>query len=317
MLEAIDFFRAEQPGLIDQDMPGFVLVDGGNRPVGVMEDGDAVIMVNFRADRAVELTEAFELDDFDGFDRGRRPQVTFAGMMVYDEDRNLPVRQLIGPTRVENPLGRRLVQLGIRQFRLSETQKYAHVTFFFNGGYREPLDASLEEYILIPSERGVSFVDRPEMRAPEIAARGVELIESGRYGFGLINFANADMVGHCGDMQAAIAAVEAVDRAVGSMVQALEKAGGRAVITADHGNAEEMQVMRPDGHSEASTKHSTNPVPCILFDPGYDGSYRLRQLQNDADVRSTPGLSNLAATLLELMGQPVPDDLAPSLIERC
>ena len=316
MLEAIDYFRAEQPGLIDQDMPGFVIVDERDRPVGAMEDGDAVAMVNFRADRAIELCEAFELDDFDGFERGRRPQVTFAGMMVYDEDRDLPRLQLMGPTKVDNPLGRRLLSLGIRQFRLAETQKYAHVTFFFNGGYREPLDAAMEDYILIPSEKGVSFADKPEMRAPEVAARGVELIESGRYGFGLINFANADMVGHCGNMQAAITAVEAVDKAVGRIIEALEKAGGRAIIAADHGNAEEMQVLGADGTVEAATKHSINPVPCILFDPDYDGSYHLRQPQQGDDVRSTPGLSHLAATLLELMGQQVPAGLAPSLIEH-
>lgn len=316
MQQAIDYFRVQQPGLIDQDMPGFVIVDDAGEPVGAIEDGDAVAMMNFRADRAIELSEAFELGDFAGFDRGRRPEVTFAGMMVYDEDRNLPKLQLMGPTKVDYPLGRRLVEMGIRQFRLAETQKYAHVTFFFNGGYREPLDADMENYILIPSEQGVSFADKPEMRAPEVAAKGVELIESGRYGFGLINFANADMVGHCGNMQAAITAVEAVDSAVGRLIEALQKVGGRAIITADHGNAEQMQAMRPDGHAEASTKHTTNPVPCILFDPGYDGSYRLRQPEPGDDVVSTPGLSHLAATLLELMGQPIPADLAASLIRR-
>ena len=316
MGEAIDHFRALQPGLVDQDMPGFVIVDEHGQPVGKMADGDAVVMANFRADRAIELTEAFELDDFDGFDRGRRPRVTYAGMMVYDEDRNLPALQIMGPTKVARPLGRRLVELGIRQFRLAETQKYAHVTFFFNGGYREPLDASLEEYILIPSDKVPSFAEAPAMQAPAIAEKAVALIASGRFGFGLINFANADMVGHCGDMQAAIRAVEAVDGALGEIVEALAKAGGRAIITADHGNAEEMTVVKADGHNEASTKHSINPVPCILFDPGFDGSYHLRQPGADDDVATKPGLSHLAATLLELMGQAIPDELAPSLIER-
>ena len=316
MAAAIDHFRSGRPGLVDQDMPGFVIVDEHGRPVGAMADGDAVAMVNFRADRALELSEAFELDDFDGFERGRRPRVTYAGMMVYDEDRNLPALQIMGPTKVEQPLGRRLLNLGIRQFRLAETQKYAHVTFFFNGGYREPLDASMEEYILIPSDKIASFAEAPEMQAAAVAEKAVALIESGRFGFGLINFANADMVGHCGDMQAAIRAVEAVDAALGRIVGALAEAGGRAIITADHGNAEEMTVQKADGHSEASTKHSINPVPCILFDPAFDGSYRLRQPQAGDDVLSRPGLSHLAATLLELMGQEIPAGLAPSLIER-
>jgi len=315
MPDAIDFFRARQAGLIDQDMPGFVIVDDANRPVGVIDDGDAVVMVNFRGDRAIEITEAFELDDFDAFDRGKRPNITYAGMMVYDEDRNLPALQILGPTRVENPFGKRILGLGIKQFRLAETQKYAHVTFFFNGGYRQPLDAAMEDYILIPSDRGVTFSDAPQMKAPEIAARAVALIESGEYGFGLINFANADMVGHCGEMEAAIAAVEAVDAAVGSIVAALGKAGGCALIIADHGNAEEMTVLAGDGHQEPSTKHSINPVPCILFDPAYDGSYRLRQPQDDDDAQTAPGLSHLAATLLEVMGQDVAEELNSSLIE--
>ncbi len=315
MLAAIDFFRTARVGLVDQDMPGFVIVDNKDRPVGLVVDGDAVVMVNFRGDRAIEITEAFQVDDFDGFDRGKRPSITYAGMMVYDEDRNLPALQIMGPTRVENPFGKRLVKLGIKQFRLTETQKYAHVTFFFNGGYRQPLDAAIEDYILIPSDRGISFSDAPQMKAPDIAATAVKLIESGQYGFGLINLANADMVGHCGEMRSAITAVEAVDAAVGQIVEALGKAGGCALITADHGNAEEMKVMAGDGKLEPSTRHSINPVPCILFDPAFDGSYRLRQATDTDDVQITPGLSHLAATLFEMMGESVPEDMNPSLIE--
>ena len=315
MLAAIDFFRTAQAGLVDQDMPGFVIVDNENQPVGTIADGDAVVMVNFRGDRAIEITEAFEMDNFDGFDRGKRPSITYAGMMLYDEDRNLPTLQMMGPTTVEHPFGKRIVEMGIKQFRLTETQKYAHVTFFFNGGYRQPLDATLEDYILIPSDKGISFSDAPQMRAVDIAARAVALIESGEYGFGLINFANADMVGHCGEMESAIAAVEAVDAAVGQIVEALEKAGGCALITADHGNAEEMTVTAGGGGHEPSTKHSINPVPCILFDPAFDGSYRLRQAVDSDDVHTTPGLSHIAATLFEVMGEVVPEDINPSLIE--
>ncbi len=311
MLDAVNHFRSENPELVDQDMPGFVMVDADDRPVGTIEDGDAVVMMNFRGDRAIEITEAFELDDFDGFDRGRRPAVTYAGMMVYDEDRDLPRLQLMGPTKVPRPFGRRILELGMRQFRLTETQKYPHVTFFFNGGYRQPLDATMEDYILIDSDQNVSFADAPQMKSKEIADKAIELIESGRYDFGLINFANADMVGHCGNIAAAIEAIEAVDCAVGRIVDALQAAGGLALITADHGNAEEMLAAKGDGEFEPSTKHSTNPVPCILFDPAYNGSYQLRQ----PTEQEKPGLSNLAATLFEMMGMEAPDDLDRSLIE--
>ncbi len=317
MMEAIEHFRAETPGIVDQDIPGFVLVDEADRPLGTIEDGDAVVMVNFRGDRAIEITEAFCLEDFSGFDRGgvngKGPDVVYAGMMVYDEDRNLPELQLMGPTKVANPFGRRLLRMGVKQFRLTETQKYPHVTFFFNGGYREPLDASMEDYILIPSDKGITFSDKPQMKAMEIADKAVELIASGGYGFGLINFANADMVGHCGKMEAAVKAIETVDAALGRICDALQKAGGAALITADHGNAEEMTVQAGKG-SEASTKHSINPVPCILFDPAYDGSYHLRQPSDSDTVESTPGLSHLAATLLEMMGKAPPADISPSLI---
>lgn len=313
--EAIDHFRAADPDLVDQDMPGFVIVDANDQPVGMVQDGDAVVMVNFRADRAIEITEAFELDDFNGFDRGRRPDALYAGMMVYDEDRNLPRLQLMGPGKVENPFGKRILEMGIKQFRLTETQKYPHVTFFFNGGYREPLDASMEDYILIPSDKGISFADHPEMKAPEIADKAIELIESGQYGFGLINFANADMVGHCGKITPAIRAVEAVDAAIGRIVEALQKAGGSALITADHGNAEEMQVDTGEGSSEPSTKHSLDPVPCILFDADFDGAYGLRQPQGSDDINIEPGLSHLAGTLFIMLGMNPPEDINPPLIE--
>jgi len=315
MMAAITHFRNQNAELIDQDMPGFVIVDADNMPVGKMADGDAVVIVNFRGDRAIEITEAFELDDFNGFDRGKRPDVTYAGMMVYDEDRNLPRLQLMGPTKVAEPFGKRILAMGIRQFRLAETQKYPHVTFFFNGGYRQPLDPLMEDYILIPSDKGVSFADTPQMKATEVADKAVELIESGRYGFGLINFANADMVGHCGKIKSAIAAVEAVDQAVGRIIDALQACGGRALITADHGNAEEMQVHDKSGHIEASTKHSINPVPCMLFDPSFDGSYLLHQPRAGDDKALMPGLSHLAATLYAMMGKQPPADLNTSLIE--
>jgi len=244
--------------------------------------------------------------DFSGFDRQRTPDVLYAGMMVFDEDRNLPELQLMGPTKVDYPLGRYLVDKKIKQFRLTETQKFPHVTFFFNGGYRKPLDPSIEEYILIDSDKGISFADKPEMKAPEIAAKAVALIETGEYGFGLINFANADMVGHCGKLAPAIKAVEAVDKAVGLIVEALEKHGGNAIITADHGNAEEM-VTHTNHGDEPCTKHSVNPVPCILFKAG--GTYTL-----SAAAGKDSGLANLAATVCDMIDIETPPNLEASLL---
>ncbi len=312
--EGITYFRGQTPGLVDQDMPGFVIVDADGVPVGPMRDGDAVIMMNFRGDRAIEITEAFCLDGFDEFDRGRCPDVLFSGMMVYDEDRNLPALQIMESTKVDNPFGKRILDLGIRQFRLTETQKFPHVTFFFNGGRREPLDSAMEDYILIPSDKGISFADAPAMQAAKIADKAAELIGSGEYGFGMINFANADMVGHCGLIGPTMTAVEAVDTAIGRIIDALEASGGCALITADHGNADEMLVHTSHG-DEACTRHSINPVPCILFDPRYDGSYHLRQARTGDDTHTTPGLSHLAATLFMMLGLNPPEDMSPSLIE--
>ncbi len=309
MNEAIATQRSIVPNLIDQDMDSFVIMDEATGKLkATIEDGDGVLMMNFRGDRAIEITEAFVEADFSGFEREKVPSITFAGMMVYDEDRDMPELQVMGPTKVDYPLGRYLVDQQVKQFRLAETQKYPHVTFFFNGGYRQPLDASLEDYILIDSDKGISFADKPQMKAPEIAEKAVELIASGEYGFGLINFANADMVGHCGMMAPAIAAVEAVDTALGQIIEALEKVGGNAIVTADHGNAEEMITYKKN-HQEACTKHSINPVPCVLF--GAETEFTL----NDS-VAAGAGLANLAATVCDMLAIDTPEGLEPSLLAK-
>lgn len=306
MAEGISTLRAATPGLIDQDVDMFIIIDDKGAAKATINDGDAVLMMNFRADRAIEITEAFVMEDFAGFAREKEPAVLYAGMMVYDEDRNMPQLQLMGPTKVDYPLGRYLVDQKIKQFRLTETQKFPHVTFFFNGGYRAPLDTTLEDYILIDSDKGVSFADQPEMKAAEIADKAVALVRSGEYGFGLINFANADMVGHCGKIPPAIKAVEAVDAAVGKIIAELAKVGGRAIITADHGNAEAM-LTHKNGVDEPCTKHSSNPVPCILYQA--DGRFTLNE-----DVVKNAGLANLAATLCDMMNIEIPQGLEPSLI---
>ncbi|MDH4229394.1 MAG: 2,3-bisphosphoglycerate-independent phosphoglycerate mutase [Nitrospirota bacterium] len=310
---AVETLRAEHKGIVDQDLAPFVIVRDG-KPVATIRDGDAVINVNFRGDRAIQISQAFTEANFTGFDRDGAPEILYAGMMVYDEDTNLPARQLMGPTKVANPFGRRILEAGMRQFRLAETQKFAHVTFFFNGGYRLPLDASREDYQLIPSDKGIPFDQAPQMKAPEIAARACELIRAGRHRFGLINFANTDMVGHTGNFRAAVAATEAVDAALGRIMAALTEVGGTALITADHGNADEMLVTNKKGEAEISTKHSLNLVPAILFDPTPLPGIALRRPLGGDNFSTTPGLSHVAATNFLMLGQAVPEELQPPLI---
>ena len=281
--------------------------------MGRIEDGDSVIFMNFRGDRAIEFSRAMVEDDFDGFDRGRHPEVLFAGMMAYDADTNLPPERLMDGTRVESPFGKRILELGYDQFRLAETQKYAHVTFFFNGGYRQPLDSDKELYHLIPSDKVNSFAEAPAMKALEIGRKAAELIGSGDFQFGLINFANADMVGHTGQLGAAVKAAETVDRALAMIVDALEKAGGFALITADHGNADEMISPNPKtGKREPNTRHTLNPVPVILFDPASPGGQPYRIRDDEAHPNT---LSNLAATNYLLLGRSPPDDVDLPLLD--
>ena len=231
-------------------------------------------------------------------------------MMQYDLDNLFPPQFLAGTPRVERPFGRRLVEQGLKQFRLTETQKYPHVTFFYNGGYREPLDQTLETYHLIASDQIPSFAKKPAMKAHEIADQAVKFIQSGEYRYGFINFANADMVGHTGQFEAAVDAVEAVDRALGEIVKAVDERSGLLVITADHGNAEEMEILNPKtGKLETSAKHSLNPVPFLIHDSLFDGSYRLQPSGQESDNN----LSQVAATNFILMGLEVPDDIAPPL----
>ena len=308
--DAIEHFRKQNPEIIDQDIPGFVIIRNGEA-VGRIEDQHALIFTNFRGDRATQFSQAVLADEFPYFERYRCPEVLFAGMTQYDQDNQIPPDYLVGTPVVEEPFGKRILELGLKQFRLSETQKFAHVTFFYNGGYREPLDPLKENYHFIASDKIPSFAERPAMKASGISKKAVEFINSGEYQYGLINFANADMVGHTGDFQATVRAVEAVDSALDNIVRAIDAVNGLLVITADHGNADEMLISNQNGTLEISAKHSLNPVPFLIYDPLYNGDYRLKPFGQEYNNN----LSNIAATNFLLLGQAVPDDLAPSLFE--
>lgn len=297
---AVEALRVQYPGTIDQDLPPFVIAADG-KPLGSIEDGDAVVFFNFRGDRALEITRAFVEADFDKFDRVRYPRVTYAGMLQYDGDLHLPERFLVPPPAIRDTSGEWFSKAGITQFACSETQKFGHVTYFWNGNRSGKFDG--ETYLEVPSDV-VPFEQRPWMKAAEIADAMVAAIASGQYKVLRCNFANGDMVGHTGNFRAATMAVEAVDLALGRVLKAVEAAGGVALITADHGNADEMfeldkkskqPARNADGSFKAKTAHTLNPVPLILFNASGDARLGLRQT---ADA----GLSNIAATVANLLG---------------
>jgi len=290
----------------DQNLDPFVVVAGPSLPVGPIQDGDSVVLFNFRGDRAIEICRAFTEKNFDRFDRRRLPQVFFAGIMQYDGDLKIPAHYLVEPPAIDHTISQYLCATGVSSFAISETQKFGHVTYFWNGNRADPIDEDLETYLEIPSDR-ISFDKAPLMKAPEIMQKTIEFLETGKYRFGRINFANGDMVGHTGVLAAAIQAVEAVDRCLGPLKKTIEKLHGLMVVTADHGNAEEM-LMKVAGKMLPKTSHTLNPVPFIIYDPLYRGEYRLANIK-------TPGLTHIAATLLNLLGLVPPADYDPSLIE--
>jgi 2,3-bisphosphoglycerate-independent phosphoglycerate mutase len=312
--EAIEAYRAEKPSIIDQDIPEFVVAEGG-RPVGTIEDGDSVVYFNFRGDRALEMTAAFEQEDFDKFDRERRPRVEYAGMMEYDGDLHVPARYLVQPPAIDRTLGEYLAATGIRMLAISETQKYGHVTYFFNGNRTGKFDEALEDYVEIPSDR-LPFEQRPWMKCAEITDRVLEALASAKYDFIRLNFPNGDMVGHTGNYEAVVCGLEGMDLQLGRLAEAVAKAGGTLLLSADHGNSDDMfehdkktgaVVIKPDGQPRAKTSHSLNPVPCVLFDPSYQGEY-------GKELREGLGISSLAATCIELLGFVAPADYDPSVL---
>ncbi|MBO4651279.1 MAG: 2,3-bisphosphoglycerate-independent phosphoglycerate mutase [Clostridiales bacterium] len=314
--EAIETFRSEIPNVIDQDLPAFVIAENG-APVGTIEDGDSVILYNFRGDRAQELTVAFESGaDFDKFDRVRVPNVNYAGMLEYDGDLHIPKKFLVSPPVIRNTLGELLANKGIAQLAISETQKYGHVTYFFNGNRSSKFNDDLEEYIEIPSDI-VPFEQRPWMKSAEITDKLVELISENKYPFMRVNFPNGDMVGHTGVFESAVIGVESVDIALKRILPAIDAVGGMAIITADHGNAEEMYELAKDGSPKADkdgrikakTSHTLNPVPCIFYD-NTENKDKYEVVDSDSY-----GLANIAATIADLLGVEKPDCWESSMIK--
>jgi 2,3-bisphosphoglycerate-independent phosphoglycerate mutase len=319
---AIRTYREEDPGIIDQDLPPFVIADESGEPVGPIRDGDAVILFNFRGDRAIEISRAFDDEHFPYFERVPCPKVAYAGMMEYDTELHIPRNYLVEPPHIDHTVGEYLCMYHKRSMAISETQKYGHVTYFWNGNRSGKIDEKLEEYIEIASDR-VPFEERPWMKAAEITDKTVEQILLKRFDFIRLNYPNGDMVGHTGVYQAARIAVETVDLCLGRLVAATRKAGGILIVTADHGNAEEMfEIDRkagtpdryPDGSIKAKTSHTVNPVWFIAYDPAGKDC-----IVFDPEVKN-PGLTNVAATLMQLLGLKPPEIYDPPLLlfkEEC
>jgi 2,3-bisphosphoglycerate-independent phosphoglycerate mutase len=310
--EAIEHARDKQPGIIDQDLPAFVVA-----PPTPIQDGDAVVMFNFRGDRAIEISRAFDDHTLAAFDRKRQPDVLYAGMMEYDGDLHVPEHYLVSPPEIERPMGELLAASHVSQLAISETQKYGHVTYFWNGNRSGMFDKASETYIEIRSDQ-VPFEQRPWMKAAEITDTLIQELRTGKHRFARVNYANGDMVGHTGSFDATVIAVETVDLQLARLAKAIEELQGILVVTADHGNADEMfqrdksgQVLRDKktGQPVIKTSHSLNAVPFLIHDPVRSDRYEI-----DPARAANAGIANVTATCLELLGFTPPDDLEPSLL---
>jgi 2,3-bisphosphoglycerate-independent phosphoglycerate mutase len=316
---AVNTLREEHPGIIDQDLPAFIVA-----PAQPMQDGDSVVMFNFRGDRAIEISRAFDDDEFergasqkwDKFDRVRKPDVLYAGMMEYDGDLHVPAHYLVTPPQIERPMGEILAATHVPQLAISETQKYGHVTYFWNGNRSGMFDNGTETYVEIPSDR-VPFEQRPWMKAAEITDRLIAELRSGKHRFARVNYANGDMVGHTGSFDATVLAVEAVDLQLARLAAVVQELQGILVVTADHGNADEMfqrdkkgKVLRDkQGQPVAKTSHTLNPVPFLIHDLARGDRYEI-----DPDKAKSAGIANVTATCIELLGFVPPDDLESSIL---
>ena len=314
--KAVQTYRDEFK-VIDQDLPPFVIAENG-KPVGTINDGDSVIFYNFRGDRSIEISKAFEGGaDFDKFDRVRVPSVVYAGMLEYDGDLHIPSKYLVNPPEITNTLGEYLTNTSVSQLAISETQKYGHVTYFWNGNKSGKFSEELETYIEVPSDV-VPFEQRPWMKCAEITDKLIECLESGKYAYLRVNFPNGDMVGHTGNLAATRCSMEALDLQLKRIIDVVDKLHGVALITADHGNADEMYEMdkktkqpkpNKDGSFKSKTSHTLNPVPCIIYDNFYSENYSVK-----AD-NGQFGLANVAATMVNLLGYEAPEMWYESIIE--
>ena len=298
----------------DQYHPTFVVVDDNNEPIGKMHDGDGIINFNFRGDRALEITQAFVIDDFSQFDRaqyGKKPVVNYVGLMQYDGEAELPKHYLAAPPTIQDVSSEYFCAMGIKSYAIAETHKFGHVTYFWNGNRSGYIDEKLEVFKEITSLSNKQTESHPTMKAHEVTVHLLEAIRSDKYKYLRCNYANGDMVGHTGNIEAAKKAVLAVDESMEQVVSAVLEKDGVVVITADHGNCDEM--LTPQG--KKVTSHSINPVPFIILDSGFSGEYQIDSCDFDTENGEVPGLQNVMPTFFNLMGYESPKNYAKSLIK--
>lgn len=307
---AINTFREKDPSIQDQYIPPFVIFEDG-KPVGMVKDGDCFIYYDFRADRAIEIAQAFTYNDFAYFDRTYydenevkhhgKPDVYFAGLTEYNSDTHVPEHRLVEPVHIENTLNTLLGANGISQLAISETVKFGHITYYFNGNSYEK--APKEEHIEIPSDT-MPFDTRPWMKSAEITDEAIKNL--GNYKFVRLNFPGGDMVGHFAELEPTIVAMEAIDIQLARLAKEVDRLGGVLVITADHGNAEELM----DEEGKSKTAHTTNPVPFIIYD-NTDNRDKYEFVKLD-----DPGISNIAPTIANMLGiDDLPENWRASLIK--
>lgn len=311
--EALEALYSEDPKVIDQYLPGFVIMKGG-KPVGPVRDKDSVVFFNFRGDRAIEISRAFTEENFSFFDRVRFPKIEFAGMMQYDGDLHIPKQYLVSPPTIDRTMGEYLAHEKLKQYALSETQKFGHVTFFWNGNRSGYFDPTVETYEEIRSDV-IPFDQKPEMKAGEITEALIHALKSKEYSFLRVNYANGDMVGHTGNLNATVQGLEFLDECLSKIVKVCQETDTVLLITADHGNADEMfqldkkgnVQMDPGGKQVPKTSHTLNPVQLVVVDP----KNKIQFIEN-----SKAGLGNVASTVFDILGFESPEGYLPSLIKR-
>ncbi len=303
--EAIEIARKIYPEKKDQFNPPFVIIKD-NKPVGKMENGDVVINFNFRGDRAIEISKAFTFDDFTPFERIYRPETIYAGLLQYDGDAHIPKIFLVPPPNITNISSNYFCEMKIPSFAIAETHKFGHVTYFWNGNKTGYINENLETFEEIKSEPNEMIEGHPEMKIFEVTDRLLEIIPSEKYKYIRVNYANGDMVGHTGNINSCIKAVQALDICMEKIIQKTLEMDGIIVVTADHGNVEE----KLDKKGKMKTSHTLNPVPFFIIDKNYNNEYKV-----DISDNKEPGISNVIATVMNLLGFEAPEFYDKSLIK--
>lgn len=292
--------RANDPDISDQYLPSFVIIDENNKPIGKMNDKDAVIFFNFRGDRAIEISKAFDESNFSEFEKYCNPNVYYYGMMLYDDKLNIPKNYFLEPPKIENTLTSYLCAEKIPQFSIAETHKFGHIKYFFLGNRDESPCPDLDNYVEIKSDPSEEIEFKPQMKAFEVKNKLLEILNQGNYKFLRVNFANGDMVGHTGNFQSAKIAAETVNDCVKELAERIKELGGITIVTADHGNLENMDAFE--------TSHTLNKVIFAIVDSKFHNEYKIN---NNLEK---PGLGNIAATILNILGYEKPSEFLPSLI---